>query len=93
LDPHKIVKRWINYFSQLLNVQVVGGVRHTELETAEPFVPELSTTEVEGANGKLKSYKLPEVDHIPAEVIQAGEKHCILRSTNILLRVMGSVAS
>jgi hypothetical protein len=24
-DPHKIVNRWMNYFFQLLNVQLVGG--------------------------------------------------------------------
>jgi hypothetical protein len=37
-----------------------------------PFVPEPSASEVEVAVGKLKRYKSPGVDQIPAELIQAG---------------------
>jgi hypothetical protein len=55
-DPHKIVSRWMNYFCQLLNIQQVGGIRQTETQTAEPFVPEPSISEVEVAIGKLKRY-------------------------------------
>jgi hypothetical protein len=69
VDPHKIVNRWMNYFCQLLNVQRVGGIRHTEIQTAEPFVPEPSISEVEVAIGKLKRYKLLGADQIPAELI------------------------
>jgi hypothetical protein len=50
----------------------VGGVRQTEMHTAEPFVPEPSASEVEVAFGKLKNYKSPSVDQIPAELIQEG---------------------
>jgi hypothetical protein len=42
VDPHKILNRWKNYFCQLLNVHGAGGVRQTEMHTAEPFVPEPS---------------------------------------------------
>jgi hypothetical protein len=35
-------------------------------------VPEPSASEVEVAVGKLKRYKSPGVDQIPAELIQAG---------------------
>jgi hypothetical protein len=70
-DPHKILNRWKNNFCQLLNVHRAGGVRQTELHTAEPFVPEPSASEVEVAIGKLKRYKSPGVDQIPAELIQA----------------------
>jgi hypothetical protein len=50
----------------------VGGgcVRQIEIPTAEPFVPEPSTFEVEVATGKLKKYKFPRGDQIPAELIQ-----------------------
>jgi hypothetical protein len=71
-DPHKILNRWKNYFCELLNVHGVGGVRQTEIHTAEPFVPEPSASEIEVAIGKLKRYKFPGVDQIPAEIIQAG---------------------
>jgi hypothetical protein len=56
---------------QLLNVHGAGGVRQTEMHTAEPFVPEPSASEVEVAIGELKRYKSPGVDLIPAELIQA----------------------
>jgi hypothetical protein len=47
----------------------VGGVRKTEMHTAELFVPEPRASEVEVAVGKLKCYKSPGVDQIPAELI------------------------
>jgi hypothetical protein len=71
VDPHKILNRWKNYSSQLLNVHRVSGVRQTEMHTAEPFVPEPSASEAEVAVGNLKRYKSPGVDQIPAELIQA----------------------
>jgi hypothetical protein len=63
-DPHKIVNGWKNYFCQLPNVHGAGGVRQTEMHTAEPFVPELSASEVEVAIGKLKRYKSLGADQI-----------------------------
>jgi hypothetical protein len=71
-DPHKILNRWENYFYELLNVHGAGGIRQTEIHTAEPFVPEPSASDVEVAIGKLKRFKSPGVDQIPAELIQAG---------------------
>jgi hypothetical protein len=48
------------------------GIRQTEIHTAEPFVPEPSGAEVEVAIRKMKRYKAPGSDQIPAELIQAG---------------------
>ena len=39
-DSH-ILNRWKNYFSQLLNVYRVSGVRQIEEHIAEPLVPDL----------------------------------------------------
>jgi hypothetical protein len=78
VDPHKILNRWKNDFCQLLKVHGAGGVRQTEMHTAKPLVPEPSVSEVEVAIGKLKRYKSPGADQIPAELIQAGGE--ILRS-------------
>ena len=41
--------RWRNYFSQLLNVHGVKGVRQIEIHTTEPLVPEPSGFGVEMA--------------------------------------------
>jgi hypothetical protein len=73
-DPHKTLNTWKNYFCQLLNAHGAGGVRQTEMHTAEPLVPEPSASEVEVAIGKLKRFKSPGVDQIPAELFQAGRE-------------------
>jgi hypothetical protein len=59
-----------------------GGIT----QTADPFVPEPSISEVEVAMGKLKRCNSPGGVQIPSELIQAGvgEVHCKLRSTNVL---------
>jgi hypothetical protein len=62
----------MNYFCQLLNVQGVGDIMQTEIQTAEPFVPESSISKAVAAVRKLKRYKSPGVDQIPAELIQVG---------------------
>jgi hypothetical protein len=48
-------------------------------------VPEPSISETEVVIGKLISCKSPGADQFPAELIQAGGKHYILRSTNLLI--------
>jgi hypothetical protein len=75
---HNIVNRWKNYFSQLLNVQRISDVRQVEIYTAEPFGPASSPSDIEIDIAKLKKYKSPGGDQIPAELIQAGCE--ILRS-------------
>jgi hypothetical protein len=54
-----------------LNVHNVSNVRQIEVHTAEPLVPGPSRL-VEIAIAKLKKYKSPGSDQIPAELIQAG---------------------
>jgi hypothetical protein len=69
-----MLTRWKNYFCQLLNLQGPGGIRQTEIHTAEPFVPEPSAAEVEVTIRKMERYKVSGSDQIPAEMIQAGEE-------------------
>jgi len=61
-DPYSIVGRWRNYFSQLLNVHGVKNVRHTEIHTGEPLVPEPSALDIELAVEMLKSHKSPGIN-------------------------------
>jgi hypothetical protein len=53
-------------------VHNVSDVRQIEVHTAEPLVSGPSHLEVEIAVAKLKKYKSPGSDEIPAELIQAG---------------------
>jgi hypothetical protein len=71
-DPQNVLNRWKNFFNQVLNVHGVHDVSQMDIHTAEPLVSEPSLVEVEIAIGKLKSYKSPGTDHIPAELIKAG---------------------
>ena len=52
-DSHSTLARWRNYFSQILNVRGVNDVRQTEIQIAEPQVPEPSASEFELAIEKL----------------------------------------
>jgi hypothetical protein len=53
-------------------VHNVSDVRQTEVHTAEPLVPGPSCLQVEIAIAKLKKYKSPGGDEIPAELIEGG---------------------
>jgi hypothetical protein len=46
------------------------------MRVAESFVPEPSASEAEVTIGKLKRYKSPGVEQIPAELVQAGRETC-----------------
>ena len=50
----------------------VKDVGQVEIPTADPLVPEPSAFEVELAIEKLKNYKSPGIDEIPAELIKQG---------------------
>jgi hypothetical protein len=55
-----------------LNVHNVSGVRQTEIHSAKSLIPGPSHVEVEIATAKLKRYKSPGSEQIPAELIQSG---------------------
>jgi hypothetical protein len=73
-DPHRIMARWRDHFSQLLNIHRVNYVRHTEIQTAEPLVPNASACEVEVSFEEIKRQKSPYIDHFTAEFIKAGSR-------------------
>jgi hypothetical protein len=68
------LNRWKIFFNQELNKHGVHDVRQKDIHTAEPLVPEPSLVEVEIPIGKLKNYKSPDNDQIPAELIKAGSE-------------------
>jgi hypothetical protein len=72
LADFHILNRWKKYFSQLLNVHNISDVRQTEIHMAKPLIRGPSLLEVETAIAKLKMYKSPGSDEIPADLIQAG---------------------
>jgi hypothetical protein len=71
-DSHNILNRRKNYFSKSLNICRVSDVKQTEIHRAELLVPDHSPSEVENTIAKLKRYKPPGSDEIPAQLIQAG---------------------
>jgi hypothetical protein len=71
-DSQNTLNRWKNHYYQLLNVHNISDVRQIEVHTAEPLVPGPNRLEVEITIAKLKKYKSPVSDQIPAELIQAG---------------------
>jgi hypothetical protein len=56
-DSHSILSLWRKYFSQLLTVHGANEVRHTEIHTADPLVPEPSAFESEMADEEIKRHK------------------------------------
>jgi hypothetical protein len=60
-----VTNRWKNYFCQLLNVHGFNDIRQRKV----PLVPEPSSFEVEITVERLKRYKSPGTDQIPAELI------------------------
>jgi hypothetical protein len=73
-DPQNVLNTWKHFFNQVLNVHGVHDVRQMDIHMAEPLVSEPSLVEVEIAIGKLKSYKSPGTDQIPAELIKAWDE-------------------
>jgi hypothetical protein len=71
-DPQNVLNRLKNFFNQVPNVHGVHDVRQMDIHRAEPLVPEPSLVEVEIIIKKLKSYKSPGTDQIPAELVKAG---------------------
>jgi hypothetical protein len=65
-DYYKILNRWKNYYSQLLNVHNISDIRQIEIHTAETLVPGLSHCEVQIAVAKFKKCKSPVSDKILA---------------------------
>ena len=74
-DSHSLLDRWLNHFSQLLNIHGVNDIRQTELHAAEPKVPEPSAFGVELVIEK------PEVTSHQLQ----GVEHFALRSINLLI--------
>jgi hypothetical protein len=68
-DYHRILNRQENYFFQLSNVHRFIDFRQMEIYTAGPLVPEPSPFAVEIDIAKIKRYKSPGIDQIPAELI------------------------
>jgi hypothetical protein len=94
-DPQSVLNRWKNFFNHVLNVHGVHDVRQVDIHTAEPLVPEPSLFKVEIAFGKLKSYKSPASDQIPAELIKAGvnTELYVLRGSSKIWCFLGSCSS
>jgi hypothetical protein len=75
LQIYKILNRRKNYCFQLFKIHRVSDIRQIEMHIAELLVPHPSPFEIEIAIVKLKRYKSPGGDRIPAEVMKQEVKH------------------
>ena len=86
-DSNSILNRWKNYFSQLLNVHKGNNVGEIQIQTAEPLISEPTLLEVEIAIEKLKKYKSPGIDQIPADLIQDGGNPLLTENYKLVLAI------
>jgi hypothetical protein len=70
-----------------MNVHEVCDVRQIEVHTAEPLVTVHCHLEVEIFVAKLKKYKSPGSDQIPADLIQAGGETLV----SAILKLINSI--
>ena len=73
-DSHSILARRWKHFSLLLNVHWVNDGRQTEIHTKKSLVPEHIAFQVEMIIEMIKGHKSAGIDHIHAELIQAGSR-------------------
>jgi hypothetical protein len=91
VDFHNILNRWKNYFSRgftkkkkkLWKVHNARDAGQIEIHMAEPLVPGPSRLEVEIAIAKLKKYKSPGSDQIPAE-LNSSRRRVVLSSVKLV---------
>ena len=86
-DSNSVLNRWKSYFSRLLNVHEGNDVGEIQIQTAEPSTPEPTLLEDEMAIEKLKNYKSPDIDQIPAELIQDGENSLLTEIYILVLAI------
>jgi hypothetical protein len=82
---HKILSKWKNYSSQLLNVLDVSDVKQIEVHIAEPLVPGPShlEAEIEIDIAELRKYKSPGSDKVTAELIEARGETLLAEICNL----------
>jgi hypothetical protein len=68
-----------------LNVYGINIDRQTEINTAQPHVPEPIVFEVEVANGNLKTHKSLGTDQNPGEMIKAESRTILYEISNLLI--------
>ena len=66
--------RWRNYFFRILNVHGVNDVKHTEIQAAEPLVPEPNVFEFELPIEDIKSHKSPGIGQVAGELFKVGSR-------------------
>jgi hypothetical protein len=80
-------KAWARALSKPIGIHRADDVTQIEIHTAEPSVPDPGSFEVDTAIAKLKRYKSPGSDQIPAELDRTGgetlrfEVHELINST------------
>ncbi|XP_076043707.1 uncharacterized protein LOC143026815 [Oratosquilla oratoria] len=87
LDPSEIRDRWTNYFTELLNKEVIPNENGNELiymnvEEEDEF-EEITTEEIEYALKKMKNNKSPGCDELAVELLKQGGQEIKMYLKNI----------
>jgi len=72
-------------------VHGVNDAGQTEIQTAEPQVPEPSAFEVEMTTEKFKSHKSPAIDQKPAEFVEAGGRTIRFEIHKLIISIWNKV--
>ena len=86
-DSHSILPTWRKHYSHLFNVHRISDARQTEIQTAEPPVPEPSASQAETAIENLKRHKSSGIIKSQQNVLKYGVEQFALRTKNLLIRL------
>lgn len=86
-DTDGIIRRWKDYFQNLLNKPPIPQTRQNTYQRVEPLIEAPTYEEVVEAVNRLKARKSPGEDNIPAELIQAAGPELWHRTHQIAVKV------
>ena len=93
-DENKILQRWAEHFSEVLNRESAADPDVINLIEQQPIIDDLdrliSVSEVKEASKKFSKGKLPGKDGIPAEVFEAGGTPLLKSLTKLLNKIWES---
>ena len=92
-DEERGIKRWVEYFRELLNPSNTSDRNDDETElqlpfqTAQPYIAEPTLQEVEDEILRLKNFKSPGIDNLPGELFKYGGDALCMEMHELIVRI------